>query len=349
MIRSRETVPGAAASDLTTDSQPEASIRSHPSSRGTKETPFDRARARQALHFDNKTPLMPWPKVLRDTGFRYSHTAKDALLGRVLKSLDLNHSSEVLDVGSGVGVWLDRLHASFGTSGVGIDVSLKSIQVAKRECSNRNRFVVADGRFLPFKSDHFDVCLCLDTLEHIEHPNRIMAEIVRVSKSGSQLLAYAVSKRRQFTLEWFQEKLIAAFGFDLLTLSAHHRDLLVDPGSILEFLRWSGVEIRQFHYFHSFFASLFDQPLLIGNLVLKKMGAFNLTLAVQKMIGHPALFVATKLTRSALRLLELLDSPWARMGRSNGFMILAQVGKKEAIEAIDMVGQSGSYAAGGRI
>lgn len=46
--------------------------------------------------------------------------------------------------------------------------------------------VFADAAHLPFPDDCFDGVVCLEVLEHVPHPSKVMAEISRVLKSGGR-------------------------------------------------------------------------------------------------------------------------------------------------------------------
>ena len=45
-------------------------------------------------------------------------------------------------------------------------------------------FVVADGKALPFKDKSFDYVITSHILEHVDDPNRFIAELTRVAKAG---------------------------------------------------------------------------------------------------------------------------------------------------------------------
>jgi len=45
-------------------------------------------------------------------------------------------------------------------------------------------FVNADGENLPFKNKEFDYAVCNQVLEHVEHPEKFIKELVRIAKRG---------------------------------------------------------------------------------------------------------------------------------------------------------------------
>jgi len=61
-------------------------------------------------------------------------------------------------------------YAQRGAEVIGVDIDLDAIRIAQmrtREESVAADFVLADARKLPFKRDSFDVCACIELLEHM--------------------------------------------------------------------------------------------------------------------------------------------------------------------------------------
>ena len=82
----------------------------------------------------------------------------------------------VLDVGCGIGHSY-RLLAPRET--VGVDVDPEVLEGQERET------VAADMRRLPFAHDSFDGAIAVHSIEHVPDPDRALAEIARVLRSGA--------------------------------------------------------------------------------------------------------------------------------------------------------------------
>jgi SAM-dependent methyltransferase len=95
-----------------------------------------------------------------------------------LQALELKAGDRVLDVGCGVG------H----------DVTAISRRVGP-EARSRHRdrpgvhFEVARGEALPFPSEAFDAVRTERTLQHVEGPERVVSEMVRVARAGGHISA----------------------------------------------------------------------------------------------------------------------------------------------------------------
>jgi ubiquinone/menaquinone biosynthesis C-methylase UbiE len=90
----------------------------------------------------------------------------------------------VLDLGCGEGVltaqWAERLD---GGRVVGIDLEDEKLAAewATRRRANLE-FTTVEGRELPFAAGEFDLVAAIEALEHIEDPERTVAEMARVAR-----------------------------------------------------------------------------------------------------------------------------------------------------------------------
>ena len=91
----------------------------------------------------------------------------------------------VLDIGCGAGFLSNDL-AALGHRVTGLDVDEEILSVAARRDGTRSvAYRKGDALSLPFGEGSFDVVCAMDFLEHVEEPERVIAEAARVlSPSG---------------------------------------------------------------------------------------------------------------------------------------------------------------------
>lgn len=103
----------------------------------------------------------------------------------------LKDAKSILDVGCGSGiVTRDIVHLTNGQV-IGIDESEDMIQVAKEvlfQYANVD-LQVGSAEHLPFKDDTFDITTCNLVLMWTKHPQQVVNEMARVTKSGGRVLA----------------------------------------------------------------------------------------------------------------------------------------------------------------
>lgn len=91
----------------------------------------------------------------------------------------------ILEVACGEGTKLSRLEAKKRT---GLDISKVAIKQAKRKLTHA---IVGDAEHLPFKDGEFDATLSFFSLEHFEHPESVINEMIRVTKRVGELVILA--------------------------------------------------------------------------------------------------------------------------------------------------------------
>lgn len=91
--------------------------------------------------------------------------------------------AEVLDIGCGIGDLLIEVRSRMPSVKVhGLDFSEKAVEGARARIPDGQFVQFAIDRSLPYESNSFDVVLCTDVLEHLEHPQLIAAELVRICR-----------------------------------------------------------------------------------------------------------------------------------------------------------------------
>lgn len=117
---------------------------------------------------------------------------------------------KVLEVGSGRGFFLNKLHQQGFSDLTGVDV-LKDFDIQDV------KFVHADIENLPFADNEYDNTLCNHTLEHIPDVRKAFEELVRVTKN-KLFITVPCQKYYHYTFDlhihFFPEKstLISALG-----------------------------------------------------------------------------------------------------------------------------------------
>jgi 2-polyprenyl-3-methyl-5-hydroxy-6-metoxy-1,4-benzoquinol methylase/uncharacterized protein YbaR (Trm112 family) len=130
--------------------------------------------------------------VAATCGNAYKHLIGDRrLTDYPIPSINLappKHGSTLLDIGCNWGRW-SIAAARNGFFPVGIDPSLGAIMAARRIAKQLNvdiKYMVADGRFLPFRGGHFDSVYSYSVLQHFSKEDAwaAISQIGRVLKPG---------------------------------------------------------------------------------------------------------------------------------------------------------------------
>lgn len=121
------------------------------------------------------------------------------------KKYQLNNSSiRIMDFGAGVGNSVPFFKKHFLNADlVCLDVSEKSLEIAKERFPNQAEFVLFDGRRIPYDNDTFDVVFVACVFHHIDasQHNLFLKEILRVLVSGGILVIFEHNPYNPLTLQ----------------------------------------------------------------------------------------------------------------------------------------------------
>jgi ubiquinone/menaquinone biosynthesis C-methylase UbiE len=106
----------------------------------------------------------------------------------------------ILDVGCGEGFILQQLRKNnLGKHLEGVDPMPQAIEVGKK-LHPHLKLKLGDIYKLPYKDNAFDLVMCCEVLEHLEHPEKGLKELIRVSK---KYVVLSVPNEPHFTVQRF--------------------------------------------------------------------------------------------------------------------------------------------------
>lgn len=153
-----------------------------------------------------------WPSAVAFAVRRFADLQLDTIWAFLRPKLSRLHGS-LLDVGCGEMPYRGYLPADL--SYTGIDVP----QAPAFAMRGSEAVVPFDGVSIPFADCSFDTVLCTEVIEHAAEPEALIAEMLRVLKSGGTVIAtvpfsarvhYAPHDYRRFT-KYALERLFAGF------------------------------------------------------------------------------------------------------------------------------------------
>ncbi len=98
-----------------------------------------------------------------------------------------------LEVGAGTGHIAQYL-VQRGLSVIGLDRSEAMLHVARRRVKGDILWHLGDAQCLPYDSEVFDLSLSVTTLEFVQDPDRMLAEMYRVVKPGGRMVVATINR-----------------------------------------------------------------------------------------------------------------------------------------------------------
>jgi ubiquinone/menaquinone biosynthesis C-methylase UbiE len=109
----------------------------------------------------------------------------------LLQRAGIGQSSSLLEVGCGDGALSGLIFKKFGCELTGIEPSSDGIRFC-REMFNKYRFKgtfeISEGYSFNFPDNHYDIVVLADVIEHLQHPDLMLAEIKRIVKPGGHVV-----------------------------------------------------------------------------------------------------------------------------------------------------------------
>ena len=124
----------------------------------------------------------------------------------ILKNLKIKSRELVLDLGCGTGFLFQYIPESVGFL-VGLDISLKSLQEAKKRIKNIPNVVLlrGDADNIPFPDQIFDKIFAVTILQNMPDPTKTIIEMKRTGKS--QAIFAITGLKKKFTSRSFVDLL----------------------------------------------------------------------------------------------------------------------------------------------
>jgi ubiquinone/menaquinone biosynthesis C-methylase UbiE len=95
---------------------------------------------------------------------------------------------EVLDAGCGVGYGAQICAEAGAARVVGVDLSAEAVADSVFRAGHLAQFLVGDLQSLPLAAASFDVVVCFEAIEHVEHGDVVLDEFKRVLRPGGVVL-----------------------------------------------------------------------------------------------------------------------------------------------------------------
>ncbi len=205
---------------------------------------------------------------------------KTAYVREVFDRYGIEPGARVLDVACGAGLISIPL-ADAGYHVEGVDLAEGALKVARSRVPEGAvaTFRTADALDLDVPDGTVDAVLLLDMLEHVERPDRVLAEAGRVVRPGGVVL---FSTFNQTPLAW----LVAVHGFKFVVREApthiHVWDLFIPPDTLRQYAEAAGLAVAEVRGM---------RPALNGGLVRSVLRrrldpAFRFTYTASQAVGY---------------------------------------------------------------
>lgn len=179
---------------------------------------------------------------------------EDYRLRFLVKTIKLNEG-KLLDIGCGGGMLTESLPYYFPKASIfGCDISKTAIKYAEKLGSGKVKYNQIRKNCFPYKDNFFDVCICLDVLEHVPDVNFFLNEVKRVLKKNGKFFLIVPCEGERFTYTWLFQKLHFGQGLTYRYMGHIHPEFT--HKNVINFLEEHGFVIKNTAYSEHLFYQL---------------------------------------------------------------------------------------------
>ncbi len=169
------------------------------------------------------------------------HQVNPLRMGWIVQKCDVKGRS-VVDIGCGGGVLAESL-ARLGARVTGLDLSHDLLGIAKVHALQQGLDIsylyISAEQLAEQRPGSFDIVTCLEVLEHVPHPDQLVAAAARLLKSGGHVFFATIDRTPKALL-------FVIFGAEyilrLLPVGTHHYGGLIKPAELKACAAQSGME-----------------------------------------------------------------------------------------------------------
>lgn len=198
---------------------------------------FENADNKEIEKFDKVSQIWWDPKGEMGT----LHTINPLRTNFIMESLT-ESNSKILDVGCGGGILSEAL-AKAGARVTGLDLSEASLQVARQHAQEEG--LAIDYRYESVQelaekqNGQFDAITCMEMLEHVPEPARVIVACAKALKPGGQAFFSTINR----TPKAFLFAIIGGeYILHLLPRGTHTYSKLIRPQELKDWTRQAGLE-----------------------------------------------------------------------------------------------------------
>lgn len=153
-------------------------------------------------------------------------------------------NKNILDIGCGAGILTESL-AHNNAKVTGIDASAAVIAAAQAHAAIANLDIIYKNitieEFLTTDTTQFDIITCMELLEHVPDPRKLIADCAKLLKPGGKIFLSTINK----TLRAYVLAIVGAeYVLNIVPKQTHDYNKFIRPSELADMLQYSGLKLK---------------------------------------------------------------------------------------------------------
>jgi len=173
--------------------------------------------------------------------YKLLHKLNPLRLEYITSRLDIRNK-KILDIGCGGGILSEEL-SKMGAKVTGIDSSKKSINIAQKHAKEQDLDIeYINGSILDISNiGNYDCIICLEMIEHIHEPKRLIEKINNISQKKSHLFMSTINRNLK---SFIFAKIFAEYILEVVPRGTHQYAKFVTPYELNTMLEQNKFNVR---------------------------------------------------------------------------------------------------------
>tara|TARA_A100001015_G_scaffold320590_1_gene447531 strand:- start:199 stop:897 length:699 start_codon:yes stop_codon:yes gene_type:complete len=175
--------------------------------------------------------------------FKPLHMLNPVRVNFIKNSINLKNKS-LIDVGCGGGLLCEELFSKT-TKVKGIDMSNEAIEIAKIHQTLRNLDIdyqnISLDKLIKDSKIRYDVLTCLELIEHVPDPEKLIQDCINVTKNESDLFFSTLNRN---LISYLISIVGAEYIFNILPRGTHDYKNFIKPSEFCKILRKNSLEVH---------------------------------------------------------------------------------------------------------
>lgn len=183
--------------------------------------------------------------------FKILHQINPLRLQYIINNTNGLYKKKIIDIGCGGGILTESM-SSQGAEVTGLDVCKNSLDIANNHAIKKNiKVKYIQENVIEYSKnfkEYYDIITCMEMLEHVDFPNKIVYSCAKMLKPGGTLFFSTINRNKK---AYFIAVVLAEYLTNIIPLGTHDIKKFIKPSELFNWIdkkKLLAINIIGLHY-----------------------------------------------------------------------------------------------------